>query len=267
MKKLVLILVLSFLSTLSFAQAGNDALTTGDNFSLEGALALFKNSKSIEEFESLINMESSNVNNLDLNDDGKTDYISVNDIMQNDSHVLVLSTDLSATEKQDIATINIEKTGNEQVSLQIIGDVDLYAENTVVEPFETAETLQNSKGPSSFNIEINRFVMNVWFWPSVRFLYAPNYVVWRSPYRWAFYPKLFRPWRPFGYSAFYARCAPHRIYYRRTPNFRMVSSRNFYAPRRNHSTIVVHTRRGTTVVRTNSRVNTRNFNNRNRGRR
>jgi len=46
----------------------------GDNFSLAGALELFKNATSLESFEKMINEESNKVNNLDLNGDGEIDY-------------------------------------------------------------------------------------------------------------------------------------------------------------------------------------------------
>lgn len=252
MKKLLPILFVAFITSSTFAQTADLPENTGDNFSLEGALALFKKAKSVEDFETLINDESNNVNNLDLNNDGKTDYISVEDITENNTHVLVLSTDLSATEKQDIATINIEKTANDEATLQIIGDNNLYAENTIAEPFDTTESVQNYKGPSAPKLTITRLFVNVWFWPSVRFMYAPTYVIWRSPYRWAFYPRWYRPWRPFGYRNFYARCAPHRIYYHRTPTYRVISSRKLYAPRRHYATVIVRNPRNTTVIRNRS---------------
>ena len=44
-----------------------DAEVPGDNFSLEGALEVFKKSESPEEFERLLNSADSKVNNLDLN--------------------------------------------------------------------------------------------------------------------------------------------------------------------------------------------------------
>ena len=51
----------------------------GDNFSLEGALELFKQAESPEHFEELLNKEDHQVNNLDLNEDGDIDYIRVID--------------------------------------------------------------------------------------------------------------------------------------------------------------------------------------------
>ena len=266
MKKLLLILSVFCLSNIIIAQNDNLPTITGDNFSLEGALALFKKAKSVEEFEMLINDESNNVNNLDLNNDGKTDYISVADLQQNNAHVLVLSTDLGATEKQDIATINIEKTAIDQATLQIIGDPDLYAENTIVEPFDTTEVIQNAKGPNAPEIEINQIFVNVWFWPSVQFIYSPTYVVWRSPYRWSFYPRWYRPWRPFGYRNFYNRCAPNRMYYRRATVYRVNYSRKFYEPVRNRSSLIIHYNGGRNNLERNNTQRSRqnNFRNNNR---
>lgn len=253
MKKLLPFVLIIFYSSISFAQINDKHENTGDNFSLEGALELFKKAKSVEEFETLLNDESNNVNNIDLNNDQKTDYISVEDIANNDTHVLVLSTYLNNVDKQDIATINIEKTGSNQATIQIVGDPDLYPQNTIVEPFATAETMQNSKGPNAPKIVFTQIMENVWFWPTIQFMYAPRYVVWRSPFRWARYPRWYRPWRPFGYQNFYNGCAPYRVIYRSTPNYRVVNARNMYAPRRRTSTLIMHNRRGTTAIYNNQR--------------
>ena len=225
----------------------------GDNFSLEGALAVFKEAKSLEDFEKAINEENNNVNNLDLNNDGEIDYITITDIKENDTHVIVLSTYLNETEKQDIATIGIEKTGNEEAQLQIEGDSDLYADNTIVEPFDVDEKTDKKNGPNAFDITPTRVVVNVWLWPSVRFLYAPSYVVWVSPYRWGNYPRWWKPWKPFRHTVFYGRCAPHKVYYHKTTVRRVTVARKIYAPKRKTSTLVVKNKRGTTVVRKTNR--------------
>ncbi len=237
MKNIISFLLVGLFSTVIFAQPEAELQNTGDNFSLQGSLVLLKKASSVEEFETLINTESNNVNNLDLNNDGKTDYVSVEDIKNENSHVLVLSTSFNDSEKQDIATIYIEKTGNREASLQIIGDNDLYAENTIVEPFETTETITNQKGPNAPKISINQIFVNVWLWPSIQFMYAPSYVLWRSPYYWNNYPRWYRPWNPIRYNVFYNRCAPHRFYFRPAVTFRFGNSRNFYSPYRHHSVI------------------------------
>ncbi len=65
--------------TMAVAGMQNDPVeeVPGDNFSLEGALELFKKSASPQEFEQLLNSPDSKVNNLDLNGDGEIDYIRV----------------------------------------------------------------------------------------------------------------------------------------------------------------------------------------------
>lgn len=254
MKKITTILFVVLGITLGFAQENDTPEFTGDNFSLEGALAIFKKSASLEEFEKLINEENNNVNNLDLNNDGKIDYINVDDIKENDTHVIVLSTYLNENEKQDIATIGIEKTGNEEATLQIDGDNELYAENTIVEPFDTRDSIDKStSGPAMPEIITTNIMVNVWFWPSVRFIYAPQYTVWASPHRWGFYPRWWRPWRPYHYNIFYTRCAPHRFYFHRTPMHRVFLARNIYSPRRRSSTLFIHNRRVTTGIHENRR--------------
>src|SRR4051812_39943438 len=67
----------------------------GDNFSLEGALEMFKKAGSPEEFEKLINSEDNKVNNLDLNGDGDIDYIRVIDKQEGDAHALILQASVS----------------------------------------------------------------------------------------------------------------------------------------------------------------------------
>ncbi len=255
MKKIAaLLLVIGFTTTITFAQNVKDeekddaTQVSGDNFSLEGALVLFKKSNSLEEFEKLLNEESNNVNNLDLNNDGNTDYISVESIKDKDTHAIVLSTYLKDNEKQDIATIGIEKTGKEEATLQIIGDDELYAKNTIIEPFEVDEKSEKSKGPNVSDVKITRLIVNVWGWSCVRYMYAPRYVVWSSPYRWGAYPSYWRPWRPMRYGMFYTRVTPYRSFYRPTRTFRVVNARNIYMPRRRTTTVIVHKNRGHKTV-------------------
>ena len=246
MKKSLSLLMVVLGMTTAFSQEDNRPVNTGDDFSLEGALALFKKANSLEEFEKLLNEENNHVNNLDLNNDNDIDYIVVEDIKEGDSHVILLSTYLNEKEKQDIATIGIEKTGVNQAALQIEGDKDLYEK----------EAIKSSKGgPNIPEIDIQIVSVNVWLWPSVRFLFAPNYVVWVSPYRWRNYPRWWKPWRPISHPVFYAHCASHRVYYRPVTTRRVVVARKTYSSRRHSSTLVVHNRRGTTVIHKNKRGN------------
>ena len=110
---LILALILFFSIPKLKAQDAEEDSTglPGDNFSLQGALEMFKKASSPEEFEKLINTKDNNVNNLDLNEDGDIDYIRVVGKMEKDVHAFVLQVPVSETENQDIAVIELEKTG------------------------------------------------------------------------------------------------------------------------------------------------------------
>lgn len=207
----------------------------GDNFSLEGALDLFAASDSPEDFEKKINDKDQLVNNLDLNEDGDIDYIRIEDFMDGDLHAIVLQVPISETEVQDIAVIEIEKTGGTTAVLQIVGDEDIYGEAIVMEPYEEED---HSKGGPDINGKV-RLVVNVWAWPSVRFIYRPAYRPWISPWRWHHYPRWWKPWRPRPVSWFYHRRVIVRPFHIATTH-RVVKAHRIYAPKRRISTTVVH---------------------------
>jgi hypothetical protein len=248
MKKYFTSLFVALGMTTFLAQENDTPEYLGENFSLEGAITMLKKANSIEEFEELLNDEKNEINNLDLNNDGSIDYITVEDMMENNQHVLVISALVGENDKQDVATIVIEKTGKEEAQLQIFGDEDLYASNTIAEPFDVTEKLTGKeKGPSIPELTTNRVFVNVWLWPSVRFMYAPGYRVWASPVRWRVYPRWWKTWRPIRHTVFVTRCHVHKTYIHRTPTRRVVIHKS-YAPRRHSSTTIVKSRRGTTVI-------------------
>lgn len=254
MKNLLFICSLMSFAAVAVAQApattDNEAL--GDHFSLEGALEMFKTSESLEEFEAKINDESNSINNLDLNEDGDVDYIRVIDNVDEDGvgHAIVLQVPISEDESQDIAVIAIEKVGDEDAVLQIIGDELLYGEDHIVEPFE-GEGEMEGKGPSA-TMAFRVVRVNVWSWGLVRFIYGPSYVRYVSPWRWNVYPRAWRPWRPVSVVTFRPRVVRYRRPYRVTTTHRVVRAHNIYKPRRRTSTVVVSRR----SVRTNRDVKT-----------
>ena len=249
----ILILVFASLFTLRM-NAGVPQDSTGfpgDNFSLEGALELFKNAKSPEDFEKKLNDPDNYVNNLDLNEDGKVDYVRVEDYMDDKAHALVLQVALNENETQDVAVIEIEKTGEKEAIAQIVGDSTVYGTAKIVEPTEVVETQGDGSGPDG-SLHIERIVINVWLWPSVRFVYAPVYRPWRSPWRWAVYPVWWRPWRPHPWHVFYPRVRVYHVHYRVAPRHRVVHAHRVYTPRRRTSVTVT---KRTTVIKTRRRNN------------
>ena len=156
------IITLFFLMSGVIAVNGqSESQVPGDNFSLEGALELFKKSASPEEFEKLLNDADSKVNNLDLNGDGYIDYVRVIDRNEGNIHAFILQAVVSETESQDVAVISLEKLADGKAVLQITGDEDVYGVETIIEPTKEVRTYAGTT--------TSRVVVNVWAWPSVRF--------------------------------------------------------------------------------------------------
>ncbi|HTL80308.1 MAG TPA: hypothetical protein VL651_01315 [Bacteroidia bacterium] len=209
----------------------------GDNFDLYAALDLFKASSSLEDFEKRINDETNNVNNLDLDEDGDVDYIQVVDNMSGDAHAIQLQVAVSDTATQDVAVIEVEKNGNESADLQMVGDEELYGKDYIVEP-----TADNSSGT-----DVGKFgpgfksvvVFNVWIWPCVQFIYAPNYVVWVSPWHYRAHPAYWHPWHPVVWAVYHPRViAYHHPYYHCVHEHRVMRAHACYAAHQRHAAAV-----------------------------
>ncbi|MBK8506428.1 MAG: hypothetical protein IPL46_32065 [Saprospiraceae bacterium] len=215
----------------------------GDHFSLDGALDLLKKAESPEAFEKLLNTEDTYVNNVDLNEDGDIDYIRVIDHSEDDAHVLVIQAVISKDESQDIAVIEIEKTGDSEAILQIIGDEDLFGEEVIIEPFEE----EPGKGGPDEAWGSARLIVNVWLWPSVRHIYRPEYRPWVSPWRWKHYPTVWRPWRVHPFHWMLGVRPHYHLHYHPVHIHRVARAHRIYVPRRATSTIV-HKNYGTRVT-------------------
>lgn len=236
------------------AKATTDNQYPGEHFNLAGALELFKKSDSPESFEKALNTESNYVNNLDLNEDGEIDFVRVTNHQEGDFHAIVLQVNINASETQDIAVIEIEKTGDETALLQIIGDEDVYGKKLILEPHDEAG-VGGGKGGPSVNMETAYVVVNVWGWPSVRHIYAPRYRVYTSPFVWNVRPRWHRPWRPRAYHVFQPLTVQYRPYYRIAPTHRVVRAHQVYVPKRRYSPVVrTRTTRVTTVRNRNGKV-------------
>lgn len=214
----------------AFAQQDDQVEVPGDNFSLEGALELFKKSASPEEFERLLNSEDSRVNNLDLNGDGRIDYIKVITQQEGNVHVFILQALISQNERQDVAVIELEKLNDGKAVLQIVGDADIYGIETIIEP--TSEVRVNAGTTTT------RTVVNVWAWPSVQYVYSPYYSMWDSPWGWSYYPGWWRPWRPVAYVMYRPYWVSYRPYYQICHSPRIVYAHRMYRPMRTTSVIV-----------------------------
>jgi hypothetical protein len=251
----IIMMMLAFVMAHQTLKAQDDSDSTGlpgDHFDLYGALDMFKKAKSIEEFEQFINSKDNNVNNIDLNEDGEVDYIRVIDQHDKNAHAFVLQVPISDKENQDIATIELEKTGDTTAVLQIIGDEDIYGETTIVEAGDEDEGDDDMDKKDGHGPYINIddaptfFVVNVWSWPSVRFVYGPVYKPWVSPWRWRAYPVWYRPWRPVAWHVFHPLRHRHHAGYRVVTTHRVMAAHRVYTPHRATS-VTVKTRHSVKV--------------------
>ena len=98
--KLSIVLTMILLAAKTNAQKTTKDSTgfAGDNFSLQGAIEMFKKASSPEEFEKLINTKDKSVNNLDLNKDGKIDYVKVIEKTERGVHAFILQVPVSQRE-------------------------------------------------------------------------------------------------------------------------------------------------------------------------
>lgn len=239
MKKLSQSALAIFISLAMSAQAQTKSESlglSGDNFDLYGALDLFKDSRNAEAFERTLNSQDGKINNLDLNADGKVDYIKVVDRSTGDTKILILQDVIGENESQDVAVIEMEKRGNEMANLQIVGDEALYGKDYIIYP---QEEQQNTR----YENEVRRTTVyvNVWSWPGVNWVYAPSYSPWVSPYYWSAYPVWWSPWSPFGWDAYYPRVyGYHHPYYHRANVYCLPHAHREYYGHRTSSVTVIN---------------------------
>jgi hypothetical protein len=221
-----------FASTVSFSAETDSIIKIGNDLDLFAVLETFKTSNSIQTFEDKLNSKNEKINNLDLIEDGNIDYIKVIDRQENSSHAIILRIDIDAYQSQDVAVIEIEKTGDNTASVQIIGDVDLYGTNYIVEP-----QLNDDQTKSILNVNALIFV-NVWRWHPIQHIYSPNYTVWVSPYRWHYYPSNWRTWKPYNRNTYYNFHKHHHTHYHVVRHHHSTHAHTLYNKHRKHSATI-----------------------------
>jgi hypothetical protein len=199
-----LILTMSLLSYPAFSQEGSKAEQDstlsglpGDNLDLYAVLDLFQKSKTIEDFEKDLNLEKTGINNLDLDLDGKVDFIKVTTKQKEDDFTFILQVAVTEKETQDVAVIFVSKDKNKKVTMQIVGDVDLYGKDFIVEPKSTTTPATTANpgytgdDPVVISVPATTTTVVVESAPIVQYVYSPAYVPYYPPYYYGFYPPYF----------------------------------------------------------------------------
>lgn len=255
----VVLLIITLVTMVGYSQTDSEPEALGlpgDNFNLFAVLDVFQKSKTLEDFESAINDETNKINNIDLDNDGKIDYIRVISEKEDNSNLIILQVSINGTENQDIAVIEVSKNKSGKIVIQIIGDEELYGKNYIIEPnnkkiagtpnpgYDGGGTTIINNATNNYNTSTtnNSNYSEVDTWPVIQFMFSPVYVVYRSPYHWGYYPSYWHPWKPIYFHNYwsYNRHYYKNNYYRRTLFVRNSNYYNKYHPRRSHSVIVVN---------------------------
>jgi hypothetical protein len=230
----------------------------GDNLNLYAVLNLFQESETLELFEKNLNAEESKINNLDLNNDDKIDYIKVIDNVDGETHLIILQVAINDKENQDVAVFVVNKSGNNEIQIQLIGDEELYGKDYIIEPKSSNSDSEGSTPNPGYSTNTTNsagktivvektIIVQVQTWPVITYMYTPAYVRWRSPWYWGYYPPYWNPWSPYYWHYYYGyhyhwHNHYHGHYYNsrnyRTPIYR----NNYYNRSRSQSNTVISNR-------------------------
>ncbi len=138
---------------------------------LNAVAAAFAESRSVKEFEQILNSSRYMINNLDLNHDGWIDYLRVIETYKGYYHALLIQACLAPGVFQDVATLVAERRPD-VLYVEVIGDRYLYGANYIVRPV---------------------FVKRPPMWD----VYGrSNYACWSSPYYYGSYPSYYTQPQP-----------------------------------------------------------------------
>lgn len=149
-----------------------NSIDISDNLDLRAVAHIFGEAADLEDFERRLNDPSNPISNLDLNNDNQVDYLRVIEVVENGTHLIIVQSVLGRDMFQDVATVEVERDRNNNVQVQVVGDVYMYGSNYIYEP-----------------IYIHRPIIFNTFWVRT---YRPYF----SPWFWGYYPNYFYTWNP-----------------------------------------------------------------------
>ena len=167
----------TLLSTVAIAQDVTTVNATSseisDNLDLRAVASIFGEAANLEDFERRLNDPKLQISNLDLNGDNQVDYIRVIESVEGNTHLIILQSVLARDVFQDVATIEVERDANNNVQVQVVGDVYMYGPNYIYEP-----------------VYVQRPIIYSHFWIGG---YQPYYSNWYYGY----YPSYYYAWNPY----------------------------------------------------------------------
>ena len=227
--KIQILIITGLLFLASATQAQTPATEAGEDFDLYGVISLFEQSEDLEDFEKKLNSEDNDVNNLDLNADEEVDMIRVVEYGEDNTHLLVLQAVLGDNDYQDLATIELEKHGDNDISGQLVGDEEIYGPDYIIEPSPEEASISASYSLLAVYVSVHA-------WRPVGVIFRPGRALFVTAVIWAPRPIWFRPRSPMGRSAFRGKAGRWKSpRYRSTPSRHSKKGKSMYSSKRRSS--------------------------------
>ncbi len=188
------------------------ATNLGDNLDLQALGELVRSSTTAQEVENKLNTTGS-INNLDLDGDGNVDYIKVTEYGNGDTKGFSFTVDLPNGEKQELATIDIQKNAN-GAAMNIQGNQQVYGNGAYYQ--------------SHYNLS-DLMIMHYLF-----SYHSPYY----SPYRYGYYPSYYHSYRSAPSTAYRSRVSTTT----RTSRITRSSTSKITSPNSSYSSKAVNSR-------------------------
>jgi len=209
-----------------------------ENLDLRAVASIFGEAANLEDFEQRLNDPRNKISNLDLNFDRQVDYLRVIEAVEQNTHLIILQAVLERDVFQDVATIEVERDRNNQVQIQVVGDVFMYGSNYIYDPVYVVR-------PMIYN--------NFWL---------GNYNPYFSPYFFNFYPSYFYAWNPYPIYQYHRNVHVHinnNNFYNYSNNRRSTNAVALHETRRRNGYETTYSTRNTSIRNQNSNVgSTRN---------
>ena len=166
---------------LSIQESYQQPAQAADGFDLAALTALSKEIRSGQELERRLN-EPKGINNLDLDDNKKVDYLQVEEFGDPNSGKIGYSvfTEPAKNQRQEVAEVLVEQNGD-KAEIQVTGSPQIYGDNAIFNDFAPIE--RTTPPPASTQAQANPYPV----YPSY-FMPRP---LWMSPFGFGYYPPFF----------------------------------------------------------------------------
>ncbi len=179
-------------SSQSYQSDQEQQVAAAEGLSLLGLTALVKEVRSGQELERKLN-QTDGINNLDLNGDGKVDYLNIREFGDINQKIgYSVTTEPVKGEIQEIAEVSVERNGD-TAEIQVIGNEQIYGTNAIYNdstPVKREQSADKVSGAHGIPLYASFFFLRP---------------MWMSPWYFGYYPSFFSPYPIVSRTAYVSR--------------------------------------------------------------